>query len=149
MRKLLIGLGATSILSAPVHAAAWQGPINSRPGAFVGAKLQVPLGQAKGARPHAALTVAPTQSRISADGMVRTRIGEGVALNLTPDSKPTLTLAGVRADALLVQRGDQASGDDKLGVSTAGWIAIGVGTVLVVGGVALALLVDAVNDNSE
>ena len=149
MGRVWIGLVAASLLGSSAQAANWQESIDSRPGAFVGAKLQVPFGQSNGARARAALTIAPTQSRISADGMVRTKIGEGAAFNLTPKSKPTLTLAGVRADALLVQRGDQASSDYQLGVSTAGWVAIGVGTVLVVGGVALAVFIDAVNDNSE
>ena len=68
------------------------------------------------------------------------RIGEGVALKLSPGSKPTLILAGVRADiALRLQKAEDVAADKKLGVSTGGWIAIGVGSAaLIFGGLYLA-----------
>jgi len=112
---------------------------HERPGAFVGARLQLPLGGQHSRQPRAALAAAPTHSRMSDRGMVQTRIGEGIALNLTPGARPTLTLAGVRADSTLgLRQQGQAGADDKLRISTGGWIAIGVGTVaLAVGGLAL------------
>jgi hypothetical protein len=39
--------------------------------------------------------------------------------------------------------------DNKSGISTAGWVAIGVGTVLVAGAVGFALWVDAIEDNED
>ena len=68
------------------------------------------------------------------------RIGEGIALNLTPGAKPTLTLAGVRADtALGLQRDRDLDSDNKVGISTGGWVAIGVGSAaLIFGGLYLA-----------
>lgn len=133
MRQLLTGLVATSVLGAPVQAAG-RGPDDIRPGAFVGARLNLSLGGRGAAKPRAQLAFAPTQSRISGDGMVRTRIGEGLALNLTGQRKPMLTLGGVRADSALgLQRNGSVKIDQKTGISTGGWIAIGVGTAVVVG----------------
>jgi hypothetical protein len=37
----------------------------------------------------------------------------------------------------------------KNGISTGGWIAIGVGTVLVAGAVGFALWVDSIEDNED
>lgn len=150
MHKLLAAIAATTLLSAPIQAAAWQGADEARAGAFVGARLQLPLGGAMSAQPRAGFALAPTQSRISTDGMVRTRIGEGLAFNLAPNTRPSVTLAGIRADtALGLQARKRSTPDHKSGVSTGGWIAIGVGTALVVAGVGLALLIDAAEDNSE
>jgi hypothetical protein len=149
MRQLLIGLVATSVMDAPVQAAG-QRPDDIRPGAFVGARLKLSLGGREAAKPRAELAFAPTQSRISGDGMVRTRIGEGLALNLTGERKPMLTLGGVRADSALgLQRNGSVKIDQKAGISTGGWIAIGVGTAVIAGAVAFALWVDAVNDSSD
>ena len=74
---------------------------HERPGAFVGARLQLPLGGQHSRQPRAALAAAPTHSRLSDRGMVQTRIGEVIALNLTPGARPTLTLAGVGRTARL------------------------------------------------
>jgi hypothetical protein len=150
MRKILIGLVATAMLAAPTQAAHWQDrTADARPGAFVGARVQLPLGH-NVAQPRASLGIAPTQSRISSNGMVRTRIGEGLALNLNADRKPTLTLAGVPAGhALGLETRRSTDPNHKAGISTGGWIAIGVGTAVVAGAVAFALWVDAINDNSD
>jgi hypothetical protein len=147
MLKALIGVILASLATVAVQAAGWENQsMDVRPGAFVGARVQLPLGGKVQARPRAALTVAPTQSRISDDGMIRTRIGEGLALNFGGDPKPSLTVAGIRADTALR---NQVTARNGSGISTGGWIAIGVGTVVVAGAIGLALFVDAVNDNSE
>jgi hypothetical protein len=131
-----------TLLASPAYAANWQEQAAYvRPGAFVGAQFKVPLGDRSGAKPRAELAFAPTQSRISGGGMVRTRIGEGLALSLAPRSKPSVTLAGSRADLALglTPRG-QTKADHKLGLSTGGVVAIGVG-VAVLGFLAFALYV--------
>jgi hypothetical protein len=71
--------------------------------------------------------------------MIRTRIGEGLSLSVTPGSKPILTLAGLGADeALGFKTGNKVQAKNNLGISTGGWIAIGVGSVaLIVGGLYL------------
>jgi hypothetical protein len=138
MRNLFLSVTLTAIMTAPVQAADWRGQaVDVRPGAFVGARMQLSLGGKLKARPRAALTIAPTQSRISSSGMVRTSIGEGVALNFGPNSKPRLTLLGVKpAVALGLQGQDEVGGDQKLGMSAGGWVAIGVGAALLAGAAA-------------
>ena len=133
MRKVLASLLIGSLLAAPAAAANWQDQtIDTRAGAFLGARLKLPLGHSAAAKPRAELAFAPTQSRISGGGLVRTRIGEGVTFGLTPNAKPTLTLAGVRADtALDLTQGGQSKAAQKIGISAGGWVAIGVGAVLV------------------
>ena len=147
MRKAIIGVVLATLVTAPIQATGWDNQTSDvRPGAFIGARVQLPLGGNVPARPRAALAIAPSLSRISEDGRVDTRIGEGLALNFESRSKPTLTIAGVRADRAVR---DGAGTSDGSGISTGGWIAIGVGTVVVVGAVGLALFVDAMNDSSE
>ena len=150
MRRTFTSLLAITLAASPVQAGGWsrQGG-ETRPGAFVGARLQVPLGGSVRSTPRAGLTLAPTQSRISRDGYIASRIGEGVALDLT-ERKPTITLAGVRADrALGLTAADTANTESRQRISTGGWIAIGVGTVAVAGLIGFALWVDAVEDNSD
>jgi hypothetical protein len=129
MKKFGLIMLATALASAPAQAAEWN---DVRPGAFVGARLTI--GGVTGSKASAALTIAPTQTRTSQSGFSSLRIGEGLALNLTPGAKPTLTLAGIRADtALGLHRNGTVDSDRELGVSTGGWIAIGVGAAVVVG----------------
>jgi len=144
MKKTAIAMIAAGLVSTPVEAADWG---NLQTGTFVGARLTI--GGGSGRRPTAALAVAPTLNRISNNGVGNTRIGEGIALNLTPGSKPTLTLAGVRADtALGLRRSGNVNADKKLGVSTGGWIAIGVGTTAAILG-GLYLWADHIADCDE
>jgi hypothetical protein len=82
--------------------------------------------------------------------MVRTRVGEGIALNLAPSSKPSLTIAGVRADtALGLRPNGQVDADRKLGVSSAGWVAIGVGVVALAAGAYFLYLYNEAEKNSD
>ena len=135
MKKAAVFLVSVGLLTTPAQAVDWG---NVKPGAFIGARLTV--GGKTGARPRAALTIAPTQNRISESGVASMRTGEGIALNLTPGTKPTLTLAGVRADrALGLTRGQQTSSDSKLELSTGGKIAIGVGGALLAGAAIFAI----------
>jgi len=148
MRDALAVIIAATLLAAPAEAASWQDqPTEVRPGAFLGARVKLPLGGHTTTKARAELAFAPTQSRISNSGLVRTRIGEGFAFGLTPHSKPTLTVGGTRADVALGFAGaGRAKNDQKMGISTGGWVAIGVGTVLIVGAVGLALWADHVSD---
>lgn len=132
MRKLILSVTLATLMMTPVQAADWQSPaVEVRPGAFVGAKVELSLGGKSAARPRAALALAPTINRISSGGVARTSIGEGLALNFGPKSRPTLTLAGVRADTALGLRPDgDVNADRELGISTGGWVAIGAGTLL-------------------
>lgn len=133
MRKAIAGVALVSMLATTAEAANWQDQsTNVRPGAFIGARMNVPLGRSAATKPRAELTLAPTQNRVSNSGLVRTRIGEGLAFGFTGHSKPTLTLAGMRADtALGLKPSGRASADKKIGMSTGGWVAVGVGAVAI------------------
>ena len=140
MKKTIAAMIATVMITAPVQAAEWN---EVKAGTFIGARLTI--GGKTGGRPSAALTIAPTQSRIAYDGFSSMKIGEGIALNLTPGAKPTLTLAGVRADRALHLNAD-ADGGDKAGPSTGVWIAIGVAAAVGAGALWYS---DYCNDNES
>jgi len=135
LRKPAIAILASVLISAPAAAASFDdGTAGVRPGSFAGAVITIPLGGSRTAKPRASLAFAPTQTRITANGATSTRIGEGFALNLSPGSKPTLSLAGVRVDrALRLDKGSSAGDDGKLGLSTGAAVAIGIGAVVLVG----------------
>ena len=145
MNRIALLTIATVLCTAPAQAAELS---DVQYGTFVGARLTI--GGRTGGRPTAALTVAPTQNRFSSNGMNAMRIGEGIALNLTPGNRPTLTLAGVRADqALGLGPSTDVNAKHKLGVSTGGWIAIGAGVVAVAGGAYFLHLVHEAEENSD
>lgn len=145
MHKSVIAAAVAGLLATPASAAEWN---DVRPGTFVGARLTV--GGHNGARPTAALTIAPTQTRTGYDGFTATKIGEGIAFKLSPGAKPTLTLAGVRADrALGLHRNGNVDSDKRLGVSTGGWIAIGAGVIALAGGIYVLHLVKEAEENSD
>ena len=151
LHKSIVAFAALSALAGPARAAFQQSSMTDvRPGAFVGARLHVPLGGNERARPRASLSIAPASSHISSGGHVRTRIGEGVALNFIPSSRPTVTIAGLRADAAFgLQPGGQADAKNKMGVSTGGWVAIGVGVAALIGGIYFVHLVHEADENSD
>jgi len=150
MRKFVTSVLAAATIAAPLHAAPWQDQGSQvRPGTFIGAQFKMPLGGPALSQPRAQLAFAPTRSSLSNSGQVTTRIGEGLALDFTSNAKPTLTLAGIRADtALRLTRAGRSESDRKLGISTAGWVAIGVGVVVIAAGGAL-LYIDAIKDGDE
>ncbi len=150
MRKLVTSVLAAAVIAAPLHAAPWQDQGSQvRPGAFIGAQFKISFGGQTRSQPRAQLAFAPTRSTFSNSGRATTRIGEGLALNFTSNAKPTLTVAGMRADtALRLTRAGRSESGQKLGISDAGWVAIGVGVVAIAVGGAL-LYIDAMNDASE
>ena len=135
MRKILATLIVAAVVATPAYAGDWRDhPASVQPGVFVGAKLRLSLGGKGDSRPTAALALAPTQSRISGEGMVKTNIGEGLALNFGAVRQPTLTLAGVRADrALGLTSGTTPPDETKLGMSDGAKIAVGVVAAVVAG----------------
>jgi hypothetical protein len=149
MHKLILSLATAGMLIVPVGASAAQNEVaHVRPGTFVGARFHIAFGGKQASKPRAAFAIAPTLTSISEGAGVRTRIGEGVALNF--GRKPSLTLAGKRADqALGLTPSKDADARHKLGVSTGGWIAIGIGAVAVAGGLYFVHLVDEAEDNSD
>jgi hypothetical protein len=126
--KFVTSLVAGALLALPVQASATEyQATETRVGAFVGAQFKLSLGGNSAAKPRAALTLAPTATRLTNRGLVRTDIGEGIALNFAAGSRPSLTLAGLRADRALGLAGSsQADPKNKTGLSTGAWVGIGV-----------------------
>jgi len=124
-------LGAQPALAAP-RAPGEQTEV----GIFGGVQLRLRLGGSRAEAPRASLGIAPVARSQGLDGASRTRIGEGLQFSLRPNGPAEFTLAGARLDRI-----GQAPGGQRAGVSTLGWIAIGVGAtvVLVVGAAALCL----------
>ena len=116
-----------------------------RQGAFAGARLRIPLGSSKAQKPRIGLTVAPLRQSQGADGRIRTGFGQGLELGLGETGKPALSLAGQRVDRLMLGPAGKAPEGQRAGVSTLGWVAIGVGAVALVL-VALVLACDADDD---
>jgi hypothetical protein len=126
---------ALALLAAPAQAAPSPHFADVHPGAFVGARVKLELGHRTPSGPRAELALAPTRSSFSESGRVKTAIGEGLTLGVTRGSRPTLTLAGYRADqALGLRQGKHTSNSTKLGISDAGLIAIGIGVAAIAAG---------------
>jgi hypothetical protein len=150
MHKFVTSVLAAAIVSAPTHAAPWQDQGRARPGVFIGARFKMSFGGPARSQSSAQLAFAPTRSSLSNSGQVTTRIGEGLALNFTSNAKPTLTLAGMRAEtALRPQRDNPADPGRKLGISNTGWVAIGLGVAALAGGLYFLHLIDEAEKNSE
>jgi len=147
MHKLILSLATAGLLLAPAEASAAQYDMASvRPGTFVGARFHITFGGEQASKPRAALAIAPTLTSISDGARVRTSIGEGVALNF--GRKPTLTLAGMRAEqALGLTPSKDVEAKHKLGVSTGGSVSIGLGVIAVAGGLFIIKTVHEVKEH--
>jgi hypothetical protein len=136
MKTLMIAaLAAAQIAAAAQPAMAADlgdsnGPVAARQGAFAGARIRIALDGSRARKPRAGLTVAPILQGRQADGSIRTRFGEGMELRLAGEVKPRLAFGG----RTLVELRQGRGGPDgrRLGVSTIGWIAIGVGVAAIV-----------------
>ena len=84
----------------------------------------MPLGGPASERPQAGLAL--TSSLRSADG-TRTRFAKGVEFGFAGDETPRLSLSGVPVSRLA--EGRPGPDGRKMGVSTLGWVAIGVGVL--------------------
>jgi hypothetical protein len=99
-------------------------------GAFAGARMRLQLGGTT--RASAGLALAPMGRSVGHDGNVRMRFGDGLALGIGSRQPPALTLAGTRVDQLRFgQSGKAVPTGKRMGMSTAGYVAIGVGVVLI------------------
>src|SRR5215218_6840785 len=135
MKRLTIAaLAAAQLMAQPAVAAELgddRGAVAARQGAFAGARFRVALDGGRARKAQAGLTLAPVIQGRRADGRIVTRFGEGMELRLAGgESKPQLAIGG-RPLAQLT--GDRAAPDGRrMGVSTLGWIAIGVGVAAVI-----------------
>ncbi|MFL6846609.1 MAG: hypothetical protein ACJ8ER_17220 [Allosphingosinicella sp.] len=92
--------------------------------AFAGARLRVPLGGRE--KPQAGLALTSTM-RSGPTGELR--FAKGAELGFSGDDTLRLSFAGRPVSTLV--RGQSGPEGRKLGVSTIGWVAIGVGVALV------------------
>ena len=136
MKRLMIAaLAAAQIAAAAQPAMAAElveerGATAQRQGAFAGARLRIALDGAGARKAQAGLTLAPMVQGRQADGSLRTRFGEGLELRLAGEAKPRLALGG-RSFAQLTE-GRTGPDGRKMGISTIGWVAIGVGVAAIV-----------------
>lgn len=135
MKALTLGaLAAAQILAAAQPAMAAElgdAPTteSARQGAFAGGRLRIPLDGAGTRKAKASLAVAPIVQGRRSDGSMRTRLGEGLELRIAGQSRPELALGGRPLSQIVEGR----TGPDgrKAGISTIGWVAIGVGVVAI------------------
>jgi hypothetical protein len=134
VKKLIIAalVSAQLIAAQPALAAGFEGAEQTRIGVFTGVQLKLRLGGSRAEAPRASLGIAPVARSQGIDGTSRTRIGEGLQLSLQPNRPVELNLAGTRLDRLGLGPDGKAPDGPRAGISTIGWIAIGVGVTAVV-----------------
>lgn len=150
MRKLLIAavlaaqLGPLAAPSFAADLAAEAQQRESRLGAFAGARLRIGLGGGeRRERVRVGVSVAPTLHMVE-DGAASLRIGEGLEYGLTERRPAGVSVGGHRISDI------QRSPDGRRqNVSTLGWVAIGVGVVVVAGVGFMGWLVHEANNNTE
>jgi hypothetical protein len=99
-------------------------------GTFAGLRMRVALGDdGDRQRLRAGLALAPTVQSAAPRGEVRTRFGEGLELGIVGDSPVRLSLAGTPVSQLA--QGPRGPDGQRAGVSTIGWVAIGVGVAAI------------------
>jgi hypothetical protein len=117
-------------------------------GAFGGVRVSVPLaGNSRDRRVRAGLTVAPALHSRGHNGESRLRIGEGLELGIVGSEPVRLSLAGTRVDRLA--QGRVGPDGRRLGVSTAGWVAIGAGAVVTVLGVGYLVFAEMMDCDAD
>ncbi|HEX6374580.1 MAG TPA: hypothetical protein VFZ91_02560 [Allosphingosinicella sp.] len=118
-----IAFAAQPAMAADLPREASSGP--NHVATFVGARIRVPLGATK-EKPRAGLAFTATQ-RSGDTGTLR--FSKGMELGFAGDDKVRLSVGG-KPVSQLTQGGATPDGR-KLGVSTLGWIGIGVGVVVI------------------
>jgi hypothetical protein len=133
---VLTGLIAAQAVAAaqPAAAATFQETTIVQSGTFAGARIRIALGgKQQDGKFRAGLALAPTLRSQAISGESRTLIGEGLELGFTGERPLTLSLAGRPVNHLLPS-GSKTDDEQRLGISTGGYVAIGVGVAALVGG---------------
>ncbi len=152
LKKMLVGgLIAAQVFVPPLAAAELGLRESNRVGAFAGVRMRLPLdGQSSDRQMRAELALAPAVHSRSGEGQGRTRFGDGLSFGIRRDQVPELRLAGTRIDRLGLAPNGSAPDGQRAGVSTLGWVAIGLGaTAVVVIGVGYLWLDDALDCDPE
>ena len=142
MRKLTTMLAAVSLLASPAAAQqiTTQGSGLQRTEAVVAVGITIPFGGTRRSDPPR-LELRMSRDMVQADGSrlsdrSSNAVGTSIGFALDRDAENRLWLNGRPLP----------QADQRHGVSTLGWVAIGVGVIVVGGGV---LLADAARDASE
>ena len=135
-RFVLAGLVAAQAIVAahPAAAASLEETATVQSGTFAGARIRLSFGGGQMDRKfRAGLTMAPTLRTQAITGESRMRFGEGVELGIAGRRPLVLSLAG-RPVGRLLPGGSSPDDERRLGISTGGYVAIGVGVAALVGG---------------
>lgn len=133
MKKLLIDTliaGQVLTTAAPAFAQNYSPVRETETGAFGGVRLRIPFGGPARESVRAGLAFAPTTRADHQDGRVQTRVGEGLEFGMVGREPLQFSLAGTPVNRLA--QGREGPNGQRMGVSTIGWIAIGVGASLVI-----------------
>jgi hypothetical protein len=133
MRKLLIAAliaGQALGQSAPAFAQSYAPVRESETGTFGGVRLRIPFGGGARDQLRAGLAFAPIARTDYQDGRVRTRIGEGLEFGINGRGPMQFSLAGTPVNRLA--QGRAGPDGQRSGISTLGWIAIGVGATAII-----------------
>ncbi len=138
---------AQSLVAAqPAAAAPFDEITTVQNGTFAGARIRLSLGgrQQEG-KIHAGLTIAPMLRSQTISAVSRIRIGEGLELGFAGERRLAWSLGG-RPVSRLLPGGSKSEDDRRLGTSTGGYVAIGVGVAALVAG---AIVAGVVIDHSD
>ncbi len=152
MKKyVIVSLVATSLLmvAQPAAAANLEGATSVQSGTFAGARVRISLGgKMQDRKVRAGLALAPTLRSQARSGEFRTRIGDGLELGFNGQRPLALSLAG-RPVSRLLPGGDRSEDERRLGISTGGYVAIGVGVAALVGAFVLYETYKEADENSD
>ena len=144
---LVVALSIVATQPAAAAAADLEEMTTVRSGTFTGARIRILLGGPQHEQTiRAGLTIAPTWRSQTIMGETRTRFGEGLELGFGGKHPLAVSLGGRRISSLLLG-GRKTEDDKRLGTSTGGKVAIGLGVVaLVAGAVVLGVVISQSDD---
>ena len=129
MAALIAGQLVTAMPAHAAELAATEHPGSQQIGTFVGARVRVPLAGAGRERTRVALTAAPALHALQTSGQRSVRFGQGLELG-NRGNRLQLSYAGRPVSRIVA--GATAPDGERRGISTLGWVAIGVGVLAVV-----------------
>lgn len=134
---LVVALSIVATQPAAATAADFEEMTTVRSGTFTGARIRILLGGPQHEQTiRASLTIAPTWRSQTIMGETRTRFGEGLELGFGGKHPLAVSLGGRKTED-----------DKRLGTSTGGKVAIGLGVVaLVAGAVVLGVVISQSDD---
>lgn len=141
-----IAVAATPATAASIEDSQMAGQRNI--GGFAGARIRMPLGSSE-KKPHIGLALTSTQ-RNGPTGTLR--FSQGFEMGVSGEGKAGFSIAGQQLGAkppAFVSRPGEAPKGQKAGVSTMGWVLIGVGTlaVLAVGAMVICQETNCINSD--